>query len=204
VLKPGYPVKKSRVSIRQMAPVKRDTMSRFNRDTAWIAVGVLGTMVFAALVLAVQECQPKAPQTERNLLLNANPAGAGSVLASSSSTGKMTPEQGSGNDHTFTETALLEAPSSSAAPSPVPELAFTPEISRHGNRQDSAPERRPRNRNVKNRSSVGLRTVDVKRRLIELWHQSLARNDKPRSWTAFSTLSRWASKKAAYTAETSH
>lgn len=102
-----------------MAPVKRDTISRFNRDTVWLAAGLLGTVVFAALVLAVQECQPKAPQTERELSLNANPAGAGSVLASSSSTGKMTPEQGSGDDPTFTETALLETPSSHAAPIPA-------------------------------------------------------------------------------------
>jgi hypothetical protein len=187
-----------------MAPVKRDTISRFNRDTVWLAVGVLGTVVFAALVLAVQECQPKAPQSERDLPLNANSCGARSVLASSNFTGKMTPEQGSGNDHTFNETALLEAPSSTAAPAPAPVLAFTPEMSHHENRQDSAPERRPRTRNVKNRSVVGFRTVDVKRRLIELWHQSLARNEKPRNWTAFSNLSRGARKKAAYTAGTSH
>jgi hypothetical protein len=45
---------------------------------------------------------------------------------------------------------------------------------------------------------------DVKRRLIELWHESLAKSAKSRSWTAFSNLNRGASKKAAYTAETHH
>jgi hypothetical protein len=173
-----------------MASVKRDTISRFNRETVWLAVGVLGTVVFAALVLAVQECQPKAPQTERDLSLNANPGEARSVLAVSNFTGKMTPEQGSGDDHTFTETALLEACPSSSAPTPAPVLAFTPEISRNAHRQDSAPEKRLRTRTVKNRSSFGFGTVNVKRRLIELWHESLARNAKSRSWTAFSNLNR--------------
>ena len=183
----------------------RDMISRFNRDTVWLATGLLGVVIFAALVLAVQECQPKAPQNERDLSLNVIPAGARSVLAKgSSSTGKMTPEQGRGDDHTFTETALLEAPSSSAAPTPDPVLAFAPEISHTAHRRDSAPERKLRTRNVRNRSDVGFRTVDVKRRLIELWHQSLAQNEKSQNWTAFSNLSRGARKKAAYTAETSH
>src|SRR6266436_7822754 len=46
--------------------------------------------------------------------------------------------------------------------------------------------------------SVGLGDVDVKKRLIELWHQSLARTEKPRSWAIFSKLDR--RKKAAFTA----
>jgi hypothetical protein len=200
VLKPAYAVKKA-----PNAPMKRDMISRFNRDTVWLATGLLGVVIFAALVLAVQECQPKAPQTERDLSLDVIPAGARSVLAkSSSSTGKMTPEQGTGDDHKFTETSLLDTPSSSETPTPVPVLAFTPKISHNKHRQDSAPERRLRTSNWKNRSAVGFRTVDVKRRLIELWHRSLAQNEKPRNWTAFSNLSRGAHNKAAYTEETSH
>jgi hypothetical protein len=166
--------------------VKRDTISRFNRDTIWLTMGLLGTVAFAALILAFQECQPKAS-------LNGNPA----PVESFKSGGKITPGTGRGDDHTFAETSLLEAPSS--APTPAPVLAFTSRI----NRQDPAPERRPRTRNVKNRA-MGLGTVDVKRRLIELWHRSLAQDDKPRSWTAFSNLRRGARKKAAYTAETGH
>jgi hypothetical protein len=41
--------------------------------------------------------------------------------------------------------------------------------------------------------------ADVKKRLIELWQQSLAITEKSRSWTAFSNLNRGVSKKAAYT-----
>jgi hypothetical protein len=45
--------------------MKRDTISNFNRKTVWLATGVLGAVVFAALVLAIQEYQPKAPQTKK-------------------------------------------------------------------------------------------------------------------------------------------
>jgi hypothetical protein len=47
-------------------------------------------------------------------------------------------------------------------------------------------------------------SVDVKRRLIELWHQSLERSKKSRDWTAFSNLNSAVSKKATYAAETNH
>ncbi len=62
-------------------PTTNDVLSRFNRDTEWLAKGILGAMVFAALVLAaqIQEGQPKAvdqPKEERqtggNALVNAN------------------------------------------------------------------------------------------------------------------------------------
>ena len=44
-------------------------------------------------------------------------------------------------------------------------------------------------------TSYALTDVDVKRRLIELWHRSLARTEKPQSWSQFSKLDR--KKKAA-------
>ena len=186
----------------------RDTISRFNRDTVWLATGVLGTVIFVALVLAFQECQPKATQAERDLLPNANSATVGSVVAKSSiSNGKMTPGPGSSVDHVFTETPLQEIPSPqmlSSASTPTAVLAFTPEMNRNAHRQDSARVRGPKTRNVRNRSSLAFGSVFVKRRLIELWHQSLARSEKSRNWTAFSNLNTGVSKKAAYTAETNH
>jgi hypothetical protein len=52
---------------------------RLNRDTTWLATALLGSVIFAALVLALQERHPKAAdltkearQTGGNLLLNAN------------------------------------------------------------------------------------------------------------------------------------
>jgi hypothetical protein len=92
---------------------------------------------------------------------------------------------------------------------------LTPEINRNdaqanpdpgplADRQDSARVRGPKARNPSNRSSVAFRYVDVKKRLLELWHQGLAKSEKSRSWTAFSNLNKGVRKKAAYIAETSH
>ena len=158
-----------------------DVFKVYNRDTAWLATGVLGALVLAALMLAVQERQPKATQAERDLLPNAYSATVESVVAKSShSNGKMTTESGSSVDHAFTETPPQEIPSSqreSAASTPTVVLALTPEMNRNAHRQDSGRVRGPKTRNGRNRSSAAFRSVDVKRRLIELWHQSLAKSE---------------------------
>jgi hypothetical protein len=210
-------------------PDTNDVIKRFNRDTGRLATGVFGAVVFAALLLAVlvQERHPKADdlteeavQAGDDLLLNANPATRFRVvgLNEKSSTDKMTSGQASNVDHAFTEISPKEIPSSqmeAAASTPPPVLAFTPEINRHdvqantsswspAHWQDSARVIRPKIRNVRARSSVRPRFVDVKMRLIALWHQSLARSEKSRNWTAFSNLNRGVRKKAAYTAETNH
>jgi hypothetical protein len=189
---------------------------RFNRDTVWLATGVLGTVIFAAVMVAVQERQRKATEAERDLLLNANPATAAGVVANTSNAdGKMTPGPGSRVDRAFTETPPQEIPSSQMEPAAsTPVLALTPENRNDvqanldagplADRQDSARAIGPKARNPSNRSSVAFRYVGVKRRLIELWHESLARSEKSRSWTAFSNLTSGAKKKAAYAAETNH
>ena len=181
----------------------RDVIRSFNRDTAWLATGVLGALFLAALMLAVEERQPKATQAERDFLPNANSATMESVVAKSShANGKMTTESGSSVDHAFTETPPQEIPSlqmESVALTPVSAPAFTPQKNRDAPRQDFTQSPAPKTRNVRKRSSVASRFIDVKRRLIELWHQSLTRG-QTRSWTAFSKLNSGAKKKAAYTA----
>jgi hypothetical protein len=52
--------------------VTRDTIIRFNRETIWVATGLLGTLVFAALALAFQGRQRKARQAESDFFPNAN------------------------------------------------------------------------------------------------------------------------------------
>ena len=168
-----------------------DVLKGYNRDTAWLATGVLGAVVLAALMLAVEERQPKATQAERDLLPNANSVTVESVVAKSS------------NSNGKTDTPLYEVPSrqtESAASTPFPVPASTPQKNRDASRHAQAPE--PKTRNVRNRSSVASRFIDVKRRLIELWNQSLARSET-RSWTAFSKLNGGVGgKAAAYTAAT--
>ena len=158
-----------------------DVIKGYNRDTAWLATGVLGAVVLAALMLAVEERQPKATQAERDLLPNANSATVESVVAKSSlSNGKMTTESGSSVDQAFIETPPQEIPSlqmEPAASTPTAVLALTPEMNRNAHRQDSGRVRGPTTRNGQNRSSGASRSVDVKRRLVELWHQSLAKSE---------------------------
>ena len=50
-----------------------DVIRGFNRDTAWLATGVLGAVIFAALVLAVQEHQPNATASDPRPLAERQP-----------------------------------------------------------------------------------------------------------------------------------
>ena len=161
-----------------------DVLKGYNRDTAWLATGVLGAVVLAALMLAVEDHESKVMHVGPDFLVNANPATMASVIAESS------------NSNGKTDTPLYEVPSrqtESAASTPFPVPASTPQKNRDASRHAQAPE--PKTRNVRNRSSVASRFIDVKRRLIELWHQSLARSET-RSWTAFSKLNSGVSRKA--------
>jgi hypothetical protein len=200
-------------------PGASETIRRFNRDTRWLATGVLGVLVCTVLVLAVlvQERKPKADDLT---VVDPNSYDGFTVtgLNRKSSGDKTTSGQARSVDQASTEISPKEKPSpqiEAAASTPTPVLGFTPEINHIKAglntfswtpvvRQGSARVIGPRTHNVKNKSSVGFGTVDVKRRLIELWHQSLAHSERSRSWTAFSNLSRGASKKTAYTDETSH
>jgi hypothetical protein len=76
------------------SPATDDVLSRFNRDTKWLATGILGAMVSAALVLAalIQEGPPKSVdqakeerQTGGNAFVNANPG----TLSEAVSEGRM-------------------------------------------------------------------------------------------------------------------
>jgi hypothetical protein len=180
-----------------------DVIRGYNRDTAWVATGVLGAVVLAAIILAVHERQSNATQAERDLLLNANPATVASLIAqSSNSDGKMTSGSGSSVDHTFTEPPLEKIPSSQMGPAASTQIsapAFTPQKNRDAPQQGSTQAPAPKTRNVRNRWAS--RFIDVKRRLIELWHQSLVRGET-RTWTAFSKLNSGVKKKTAFTAAT--
>jgi hypothetical protein len=145
-------------------------------------------------MLAVDEHKSKPMmQAGRDFLVNANSAAVASATAeSSNSNGKM-------------DTPLYDLPSrqtESAASTPIPASASTPQKFHDAPRQESAQAPAPKTRNVRNRSFLASRTIDVKRRLLELWHQSLAQIERSGNWTAFSNLKRGVNKKAAYTAAT--
>jgi hypothetical protein len=122
-------------------PATNDVLRRFNRDTEWLATGILSLLTSAALVLAVliQEGQPKAVdqakeerQTGGNALVNANPGPLpiAARLNAASSTGEITSGQATSVDHGFN--SPLETPSpqmETAASTQTPILALTPETS---------------------------------------------------------------------------
>jgi hypothetical protein len=165
-------------------------IKKLNRNTTWVATGLLGSVVFAALMVAFQERHPKADdltearQTTGDLSLNANPATVAGEVAK-------------------TEPAA-STPVLALNPENRNDAQANPDAGPLADRQDSARAIGPKARNASNRSSAASRSGDVKRRLIELWHQSLAKSEKSRSWTAFSNLNRGVRKKAAYTAEADH
>ena len=198
-----------------------DMIKGFNRDTGWLATGVLGTVIFAALMLAVQEHNPrKVTSTEEaapagsELLLKTSAVTAGSVVGKNSN-GKTAPEEGNGTDHEFGKTSPLDDPSSQiefAQTTTTPVLVLPPlkrnarqtnlESGITASRQDCARAMGLKARNAINRPPVASRYVGVKRRLIELWHKSLGQSEILRSWTAFSKLNSGLKKKTAYTAAT--
>ena len=207
------------------SPRTSDMIRSFNRDTWWVATTVLGIVIFATLVLAFQvqerhqkrhDLTQKARQAKLDLVQNANPATSfrGVSMGGKDSTGRTTSEQ-TGSPAHLPEIYPNESSSlqpEAAASSQTTVLAFTPDAN-HINaetktsswspvsEEDSAGVMRPKIRKVRDGSSGSPRYVGVKRRLIELWHQSLVKIET-RNWTAFSKLNRGLKKKTAYTAAT--
>jgi hypothetical protein len=186
-----------------------DVIRRFNRDSKRLATGILGAVVFVVLVLAVliRARQPKGAdltgetsETSGDLLLSANPATLSKVvdLNGKNSTGEITSGQATSVDQGFT----VISPQENASPqmeTPASTHALTSEINHPDvqantsawplvHQQDSARVIRSKIHNIRHRSSVWSRFVDVKMRLIALWHQSLARSENSRIETEGSKM----------------
>jgi hypothetical protein len=174
----------------------------------------VGALLTAALGIAVlvQEHHPQTndltggpSQAERDLLPNGK-----------SFTGKVTSGQASSADRAMAEISAEENSFSqmeSAASASTPVLAFPPEIksedarsssSTPGNREDPGRVIRSKVPRTRSRSSLRPRIADVKMRLIALWHQSLARSERSRSWIPFADSSKGKRNKVGYTVETNH
>jgi hypothetical protein len=174
VLLPGPPLQ-----TREHPPALAGTIKvirRLNRNTTWVAAGLLGSVVFAALMVALQEPHRKADdlaeeprQIRGDVLLNADSAAPSNVVGSNGkSNDEIISEQATSVNHGLTleiNQPDVQAYASSWSPA---------------HRQDTA---RLIPRNARRRPSVRPRFVHVKMRLIALWHQTLARNEKSRTWT---------------------
>jgi len=178
----------------------RNVMRRFNRDTMLVVTGLLGTVIFAALVLAVQEhhslpaqVAERATQTSGEVLPNANPVGLSEVAGlSAKSIDKISSEQAKSFDDGFKPEINHADPQANVS-------SWSP-----AQRHDSARVIRPTIANVRHRSSTRLRFVDAKMWFLALWHRGLQRAEKSRGWTQFWNSNKERRKKVSYTAETTH
>jgi hypothetical protein len=168
-------------------PNAYNAIRRFNRHTAWLATGVLGSVIFAALMVAIQE-HPKAAghANQDSQTSDATESTTGQATRVDLSSTVISPQR-----NPF---AWMESPDSTKAPV----LSLTPannqpDAQANANprasvrREASARVVRPKIRTIGHRSSVRFKLVDEKRRLIAAWHQSLARSQQPHPSTVSST-----------------
>jgi hypothetical protein len=169
-------------------------MRRFNRTTTWIATGLLSTLVVAAGVLVLQDNHTMAV----NIHEDARRTSDGLVSEGSSGSPSEVALNGKNPDPLG---QLASSYSGLAPESNNGELPTKVSDSSGAQRQDSPRAIRPRIHNLRHRLSLRSRAVDVKMRLIMLWHKSLAR---AHGWTLFSYSHHARSKNVSNSSETSH
>jgi hypothetical protein len=172
-------------------------MRRFNRTTTWVATGLLSTLVVAAGVLVFQDNHPmavniheEARRTSGGFVSEGSPDSPSEVVGLN---GKN-PDQTTSGQLASSYPGVAPAANNGELPTKISE-------SLGAKRQDSPRAIRPRIHNLRHRLSLRSGAVDVKMRLIMLWHQSLAR---AHGWTLFSYPHHARSKKVSNTIETSH
>ena len=164
---------------------------RFNRDTILLATGLLGTVIFAAIVLAAQERYRKAPvftdevgQPRGELSLNATPFVVSKVVGlDAANTGEISSDPATN----------VDAPVSTGA---SPQKSHPNAISwSSAHRQDSGRFIRSKNRRVKVHSSLWDKIADV----FIFWHRKPVPPERSRGWTEVAKKGQ--RKKVSFTAE---
>jgi hypothetical protein len=198
-------------------PGANDVLRRFNRDTTCLAVGLLSVLVLAAFALAFLLPGPsramhgldgRASQAKSTPSLTEDAATLSLIVDSDSesSASEVTSgtlvhvDEGATESSCRDTLARTDAPGSTQAPILLPEPTANIATANVSNwspvqRKVSVYAVRRKAPYRRSKSSYALTDADVKRRLIELWHQSLERTEKPQSWSQFSKLDR--KKKAA-------
>jgi hypothetical protein len=184
----------------ERSPGTNAVLRRFNRDTTRVVVWLLGVVFFAAFAFAVLIPEPHpAVATDTAKLLKIVDSSA-KISLSQVTSGTLTQV-----DQVSAESSLKERPApvevaektTAALSAPVVVTGCSPDIDRVNQKEirravsGKVPYRR-------GKSPGKLSDAEVKKRLIELWHQSLTRTQKPRSWAAYSQWAR--RKKVAFTA----
>ena len=157
-----------------------EVLRRFDRETGWLATGLLGGLILAAMAIGVQLQKHRREQV--NLPVKTMEVGVDHP-------GIFQPQ----TDETATAaTPDLNSDADRRNVQASPSILST---------QKTLAAKAPKTSTAKSKSSKRLRIVDVKKRLIELWHQSLARAET-RGWTLFKSSNGRDKKKVSYTAET--
>jgi hypothetical protein len=196
-------------------PVTSDIIRRFNRDTRWVALLVVGALVSVALGLAflVQERYPGTSDPGEG----ARQADSDFLLSEESSVVKVTSSHATSVFSKVAEISnpenslsQLEAVAGSAAVSTRPpemngqEVRSNENTWSQGNRPDAGRVMGAKTPYARPRFLRRPRIVDAKMRLLALWHRSLLRNEKSRSWTPFANSNKGQKQRVSYTVATNH
>jgi len=195
------------VSGENLIAYRNDVLRRYDRQTMWVAWGLMVCTILAAVVVAVQEPEKNAADhamkenlTSGDAAVNSNPTAFPDVRSVNAESANS--EMSLGQTISVKRTDIVISPGKSSSPltqSPVPSQTpvsaltsetYQPETQADTSpmspvqRKDTARVIRPSIRNLRHRQHGRLRLVDVKTRLIALWHESLRRSQQPRSWVA--------------------
>ena len=189
-----------------------EVLRRFDSQARWFAAGLVSLASIAALAVAVSERSDNAVNhvTEEKFsgdegLLNSNPSALSDVRTVNKESASSEMSSGQTISTHRTDTVIFPGQNSSPqtespVPSQTPVSVLNPETYQPEMQADSGPMSpvQPKDtarairlsvRNLRHRQHGRLR-LDVKARLIALWHESLARNQATRGPTTF-----WSSRK---------
>jgi hypothetical protein len=203
-------------------PGTNDVLRRFNRDTEFLAAGLLAAVFCAGLLFAVLMPESRndvrsglreASRAKSDLVVNAGAAGSFRIAPLKANKSESL-EVATNNDQKLAEFSAKEDlpdTKTSAESTPFSATVLGPDISRNAAsltqsklslryRQDPASVIREKIARERSTSSGYPRTLDVKKRLIALWRKTLLQTEQPQSWTISSNSDR--KKKAAFITRT--
>jgi hypothetical protein len=170
-------------------------ISKFNRDTLVLTAGLIGTIIFASLVLVAQDLHLKTPvdpdgatQTGGDFSLNAN---LDALSESAELDAKNTADVTSGQTTNFEEVFNAEM---GQTISHLNAKSWSP-----AHRQGSARVIRPKIPSVRIHPSLWAKLANVRMRLVAFWHRKFVPTERYRGWTKFAN--KWEPIKVSYTAE---
>ena len=180
---------------------------RFDRDTMLLATALLGTLIFAAMVLAVQESRQKAPvltdetgQLGGEISVNPNPPVLSNAVAlDAGNTGEISSVQTTNAEEGVT--LQINHPNANAEEGVTPQINH-PNVNARSwspaDRQDSGRIIRPKNPRERVHPSLWDKIADV----FIFWHRKPVYTERSRGWAQVSKKGE--RKKISFTAETKH